>query len=169
MGRCVFPTQWGSTAACGGDGAADGGAERSPIRPRSESELQPLLQLIANGVHNVGDIVVNVASGEPNDSIAVGLEPGLAAHVIGIPAVVVARTVNLHDELRRGAVEVDVVLPDRLLPTELPSVEPSLPQANPDPELGSAHRCPQQSGRRGTRGGHPRKMAGVRQGDYPPC
>src|SRR5438309_1521516 len=39
MGRCVFPTQWGSTAACGGDGAADGGAERNPRRPRSESVL----------------------------------------------------------------------------------------------------------------------------------
>src|SRR5205807_9205842 len=29
MGRCLFPTQWGSTAACGGDGAAPEGLGRS--------------------------------------------------------------------------------------------------------------------------------------------
>src|SRR5216683_2332713 len=94
-----------------------------------ESQLQPLFQLEAD---RVDDVVVDVVGRKPNDPVAFGLEPSLPPHVVSIRTVVVDGTVDLHDQLRRRAVEVGIVLADWLLPAELPSAEPAAAQANPD-------------------------------------
>ena len=73
--------------------------------------------------------------------IAPGFQPSLAPHVI-CPAgiVVVSWSVDLDDQARSGAIEIDDVGPDRVLAAEFPAINATAANPRPNEELSRIHR-----------------------------
>jgi hypothetical protein len=103
-----------------------------------------LVDRLDDAFHEVG---LSVVGREPEHLATLGLEPALTSLVVPLLLVgIVAGTVQLDDEAGGGAVEVNDVFADGMLPAELPPFEPAASQVGPEPALGARHVVPQGPG-----------------------
>ena len=77
-----------------------------------------------------GQVVVDLINGDAQDPVAESFEVVIAFGVI-FALLLVNRSVDLDDEARPWTCEIDDVRPDGMLPTELPAVEPVVPEHLP--------------------------------------
>ena len=84
------------------------------------------------------EVVHHLIRPEPHERVSLRLEP-FRAGCIGTSTEGVLFTVDLDDQLRRRAEEVDDVAPDRLLAAEREPTQAAIAQLTPKTELGVGH------------------------------